>query len=255
MTIPELAAALTQTQVLEVEISFLSGWRMEEMAHYLATIQPAEIDAEEFLALARRERPMSLNDFPILDSLPPDATLEGFLFPGTYRISTEADAQTLIRQMLDRFDEQADPAMRQLFGVQQLSIYEAVILASIVEREAVDDTEKPLIAGVFLNRLQLGMLLQADPTVQYAIGSEGLWWKSPLAAEDLAVNSPYNTYLYPDLPPGPITNPGLLALQAVAAPQESGYIFFVADCTPGAGGRHLFSETYEEHLVNAGRCN
>ena len=146
--------------------------------------------------------------------------------------------------------------MRQSFGLQQLTVYEAVILASVVQREAVDEAEQPLIAGVFLNRLQLGMQLQADATVQYAIGNAtNGWWKSPLSADDLTADSPYNTYLSPALPPGPIANPGLSALQAVAEPLESDFIFFVADCTPGANGQHLFSVTYEEHLVNVGRCN
>jgi UPF0755 protein len=254
-TIPELAVALTQAQILEVEVNFLPGWRIEEMAHYLATIQPAEIDAQEFLTLARRNRLMSLDEYTFLSSLPPEATLEGFLFPGTYRIQTDTDAAGLIRLMLARFDEQVDPTLRQLFGVQQLSVYEAVSLASIVEREAVDDLEKPLIASVFLNRLQLGMHLQADPTVQYAIGAEGGWWKSPLSADDLTADSLYNTYLYPDLPPGPIANPDLSALQAVATPQESSFIFFVANCAIGSRSQHLFSETYEEHLANVARCN
>jgi UPF0755 protein len=99
------------------------------------------------------------------------------------------------------------------------------------------------------------MLLQADPTIQYAIGVEGNWWKSPLAAADLGIDSPYNTYLYADLPPGPIANPSLSALLAVANPQESDFLFFVADCAPGSRGQHLFSETYNEHLVNVGRCH
>lgn len=254
-TIPELAITLTRSQVLEVELNFLSGWRIEEMANYLATIQPADIDSDEFLALAQRRQGMALDEFSFLSTLPAEATLEGFLFPGTYRISTEMDAPSLIRFMLNRFGEQVDPSLRALFEVRDLTVFEAVILASIVEREAVDDAEKPLIAGVFLNRLQLGMHLQADPTVQYAIGNGSQWWKSPLSAVDLTADSFYNTYLYAGLPPGPIANPSLTAIQAVANPQESNFIFFVADCGPGSAGRHLFSETYEEHLVNVGRCH
>lgn len=255
LTIPELAVALTQAQILDVEVNFLSGWRIEEMAAYLETIKPAEIDARQFLALAQRRQSMPLNDFTFLDDLPPGATLEGFLFPGTYRIPTDTDAAALIRLMLTRFDKEIDPALRQQFPVQNLTLYEAVILASIVQREAVDELEQPLIASVFLNRLQLDMLLQADPTIQYAIGVEGNWWKSPLAAADLSVDSLYNTYLYPGLPPGPIASPGRSAIQAVATPQESDFLFFVADCTPASRGKHLFSETYDEHLVNVGRCN
>jgi UPF0755 protein len=99
------------------------------------------------------------------------------------------------------------------------------------------------------------MLLQADATVQYAVADGNRnWWKSPLSAVDLTADSPYNTYLYPALPPGPIANPGLSALEAVAEPAETTYLFFVADCVDEASGRHLFSETYEEHLVNVARC-
>ncbi len=255
MTIPELAVALTQTQILEVEVNFLPGWRNEEMAGYLATVQAAEIDAQEFLALAQRNRLIALDEFSFLNELPPGATLQGFLLPGTYRISTDADAADLIRAMLARFDEEVDPTIRQLFAVQSLTIFEAVTLASIVEREAVDESEQPLIASVFLNRLELDMLLQADPTIQYAIGVEGSWWKSPLSADDLSVDSPYNTYLYADLPPGPIANPSLSAIQAVASPQESDFLFFVANCAAGSRSRHLFSETYDEHLANVARCS
>ena len=111
------------------------------------------------------------------------------------------------------------------------------------------------MAAVFLNRLAAGMPLQADPTVQYALGFvEGTWWKSPLSAADLQVNSPYNTYLVPALPPGPISNPGLASLLAVANPADVDYLFFVLDCAAATPGAHAFSVTYDEHLANVGRC-
>ena len=157
--------------------------------------------------------------------------------------------------MLARFDAQVTPAMRQAYGTLGLSLRDAVILASIIEREAVLAEEKPLMAAVFLNRLAAGMPLQADPTVQYALGFvEGTWWKSPLSAADLQVNSPYNTYLAPALPPGPISNPGLASLLAVANPADVDYLFFVLDCAAATPGAHAFSVTYDEHLANVGRC-
>jgi UPF0755 protein len=133
-----------------------------------------------------------------------------------------------------------------------LTFDEAVILASIVQREAVVEDEQPMIASVFLNRLSIGMKLETDPTVQYALGYQedrGSWWKSPLGLDDLAFDNPYNTYLYQGLPPGPICNPGLPALRAVAFPAQSPYYFFRAKCD--GSGRHFFAVTFDEHLNNA----
>ncbi|MCZ7669453.1 MAG: endolytic transglycosylase MltG [Chloroflexi bacterium] len=115
----------------------------------------------------------------------------------------------------------------------------------------------PLIAGVFLNRLAQGMSLSADPTVQYAAGYDAAtdsWWKVPLYVSDLEFDSPYNTYLYPGLPPGPIAAPSLSALQAVANPAVTDFLFFVADCLSDVVGDHSFSVTFDEHLLKAQRC-
>jgi UPF0755 protein len=147
--------------------------------------------------------------------------------------------------------------MRQSYGAQGFGVREAVTLASIIQREAVVAEERPLMAGVFLNRLNQGILLQADPTVQYAVGYQAenaSWWKSPLSLADLQSSSPYNTYVHSGLPPGPISNPGLGALSAVAEPIETEYLFFVADCTAEVRGSHIFSQTFEEHLVYVERC-
>ena len=133
------------------------------------------------------------------------------------------------------------------FERQGLDIYEGITLASIVEREAVISDERDLIASVFINRLKIGMQLEADPTVQYALGKQidGSWWKAPLSFDDLDIDSPYNTYRYPGLPPGPIANPGLESIEAVAFPAQSAYLYFRAACD--GSGRHNFSTTFEEH--------
>jgi UPF0755 protein len=147
--------------------------------------------------------------------------------------------------------------MRQAYGFYGLNLREAVTLASIVEREAVVHEERPTIAGVFLNRLGQEMKLEADPTVQYALGYDAdssKWWKNPLTLDDLAFDSPYNTYVVTGLPPGPIANPSLASLQAVAEPAQTEFIFFVVDCTASTSGSHVFSATYEEHLANVQRC-
>lgn len=256
-TLPELTAILTQARDLDVTLNFLEGWRVEEMADYLRVTRPAQIDAAVFLQLVRRQVPFDVTSYPFLTSLPAEASLEGFLFPDTYTIPVEATAETLLRVMLENFDTQVTPEMRQGFGVQGLTLHEAVIVASIVEREAVVEAERPLIASVFLNRINIGMRLQADPTTQYAVGYQSAnnsWWKSPLSLNDLQVESPYNTYVVDGLPPTPISNPSLGSLQAVANPAVTDWFFFVASCTPAEAGQHRFSTTYEEHLSNVANC-
>ncbi len=145
-----------------------------------------------------------------------------------------------------------DSELINAFNRQGLSLFEAVTLASIIEREAIIAEESPLIASVFLNRLAIGMRLDADPTVQYALGynsSQGTWWTNPLSLADLQVDSPYNTYRVTELPPGPISNPGPEALRAVAFPAQTPYYYFRAACDKSQ--RHVFAETFEEHKGNA----
>lgn len=257
LTIPELALTLTDARAREVTLRFIEGWRLEEMADSLRQLRPARIDADVFLAIARRQEPFDLSRYDFLASLPPDASLEGFLFPDTYRVPLDADAAYLVDLMLTNFGDRITPEIRQAYGAQGLSLREAVTLASIVQREAVVAEERPLIAGVFYNRLRADMRLQADPTVQYALGYQlegDTWWKTPLYLGDLEINSPYNTYVHAGLPPGPIANPSLGALTAVATPVETDFLFFVADCTAVRPGSHAFSVTYEEHVAHVVRC-
>jgi UPF0755 protein len=256
-TIPQLVEALGAGGARSLELRFLPGWRSEEMANYLRVVSPAKIDPDAFLTIVRAPDSSITGDFSFLSAHPDGASLEGFLFPDAYPIGPDTDSETLVRLMLANFDRQVTPAARQAFGGQGLALREAVTLASIIEREAAIVEEKPLMAGVFLNRLRAGMPLQADPTVQYALGFQAgadTWWKSPLDAADLAVDSPYNTYLIDGLPPGPISNPGLTSLEAVAGAAETDFLFFVLDCAAVTPGQHVFSATYEEHLAHVERC-
>jgi UPF0755 protein len=255
LSVPEMAQQLTEAYAQEITLRFLEGWRAEEVAAYLATTTPAEIDADRFLAIVYRRVAFPLEPYAFLSALPPEASLEGYLFPDTYLVPVDARAEDLVDRMLANFALQVSAEIRARFTAQGLSLHEAVTLASIVERETPLREERPLVAGVFLNRLRLPMRLQADPTVQYALGyspGAGAWWKSPLSAADLQLESPYNTYLVEGLPPGPIANPGLASLQAVAEPEESDFLYFVADC--GRPGAHVFSVSYDEHLQNVERC-
>ena len=223
----------------------VGGWR-RSLHHCHPPVWPSH--AEEFLAITQSEGVSSL-DGRLPGGLP---SLEGYLLPGEYPVLRGARLDELLPQLLDHFFEAVSGDLSQAYSAVGLSLEQAVILASLVEREAVLDEEMPLIASVFLNRLATGMRMDSDPTVQYALGYEALsdsWWKVPLAGSDLAIDSPFNTHIYSGLPPAPICNPSLQALQAVAYPEVTGYYFFRAACD--GSGRHHFSATYEEHLNNA----
>ncbi len=189
-------------------------------------------------------------DFP--QNEPPGAGLEGYLFPDTYEFPAQNKPEDVVNLMLKDFGQRLTPDLRQAIAGQGLTIHQAVTLASIVEREAQVPAEQPIIASVFENRMKIGMPLQADPTVQFALSQDpksvaqfGLW-KGDLTYDDLAVDSPYNTYAHTGLPPGPIANPGLGALQAVAHPAQTNYLYFVAK----GDGSHAFAATYDEQLAN-----
>ncbi|MBU0493212.1 MAG: endolytic transglycosylase MltG [Chloroflexi bacterium] len=245
MTMIEILEALGHGTVPANIVTILEGWRLEEVAEYLGDKGLA--DAQEFLRLAQAGQ--FQRDF--LAGRPTGASVEGYLFPDTYQLATDMTATDIIDLMLDTFGRKISPELRDGAKNQGLSLHEVVTLASIVEREAVIKDEQPLIASVYLNRLTQKWPLQADPTVQYALGYQAqdqTWWKKRVYFVDLEVDSPYNTYMYKGLPLGPICSPGLEAIQAVINPQQSEYMFFVAK----GDGAHAFAKTAEEfeQLVN-----
>ncbi|HET9590557.1 MAG TPA: endolytic transglycosylase MltG [Anaerolineales bacterium] len=228
----------------DVTFVVLPGWRMEEIAESLPT-SGLPVTYDEFLAAA--QTPPEEFDF-----LADADTTEGFLYPDSYILPRETTADELVDELIRNFSLRLSPDIRNGFDRQGLTVYQAVTLASMVQREAVHEEEGALIASVYLNRLRIDMKLDADPTVQYAIGYNILqqtWWTNPLTLLDLQLNSPYNTYIYEGLPPAPIANPGLGALRAVAFPEETAFYFFRAKCD--GSGFHEFSETFDEHLQNA----
>ena len=253
MTIPEIAQALLQARAREVVVTIPEGLRAEEVAERLE--EAGVTDGDAFLALVRGGDPASLGlgPYAFLDDRPEGASLEGYLFPDTYRFPVNAQPTEVLRIFLDNFDRRVTPELRQEAAAKGLSLYTVLILASIVEREAVIPEERPLIASVYLNRLAKDMYLNADPTVQYAMGYQpdtGQWWKTPVTLEEYRnVISPYNTYLNRGLPPGPICSPGLASIEAVIRPAETDYLYFVAT----GDGRHVFARTLEEHQANVER--
>lgn len=252
MTIPEVARALQDAQRPEQLVTVREGIRLEETAAAVAA--QTTISAAEFLGLVQTEwRDQGLvADFPFLAEVPEGATLEGYLFPETYRLPENPVAIDLVARMLRTFDERVTPDMRLNAQERGVTLFGMVILASVVEREAVVPAERPLIAGVYYNRLDSGWVLAADPTIQYALGTPADWWPQ-LTLEDLERDVAYNTYRIAGLPPGPICSPGLKSIAAVAYPTDTDYYFFLADCNAGDGS-HLFSRTYEEHVEKYAAC-
>lgn len=234
-------------------VTIPEGLRLEEVAQKLE--DDNVVTAKDFLAAVKDPKQY---DYDFLEDLPKGASLEGYLFPATYDMPEDIDAEGVVNVMLQGFQDQLTDDMMAGFKKQKLSVHEAVTLASIVEREAVVPRERALIARVYLNRIDNDMLLQADPTTQYAVAEEdpaGVdefgWWKQELTVDDLALDSPYNTYVSAGLPPGPIAAPGTASLEAVANPDDSDVLFFVA-C--GDDGHHEFSATLAEHEANVARC-
>ncbi|MBC7235435.1 MAG: endolytic transglycosylase MltG [Chloroflexi bacterium] len=245
MTVQEIIRELQHGRLPTVTVTIPEGKRMEEVAELLE--QAGVTSAEEFLRVANQPR----TDMPFLTDRPAGSPLhlEGFLFPDTYEMPKDAPAERVIEIMLQNWDRRVSPELRAKAVETGKTLYEIITLASIVEREAVLPEERALIAGVFWNRLNRGMYLQADPTVSYVKGyDEGQqrWWPGMLLEEASTINSPYNTYLNPGLPPGPICSPGLAAIQATIEPAKTDYLFF----RTRGDGSHVFAVTYEEHLRN-----
>jgi UPF0755 protein len=250
MTIPEIAQALQQGQRPEQTVTIQEGLRLEQVAAVVA--DQTGIAQDEFLALVTTGWRTSGFAFSFLADLPADATLEGFLLPETYRLPEDATAIDLLTRMLETFEARVTPEMRASAANYGLNVYELVTLASIVEREAVLDEERPIIAGVYHNRLQSDWFLGACPTVQYAMGTPENWWPQ-FMLEATEIDSVYNTYHNLGLPPSPICSPGLASIQASAYPSETDYYFFLVDCTKNDGS-HLFAVTQEQHNNNYVMC-
>jgi UPF0755 protein len=209
----------------DVWVTTLEGWRDEEIAVKLT--KDLDIPESEFLKVAR----------------------EGYMFPDTYQIPREATVGAIVELFSDTFNRKITPVINSEVTNNGLSFEEIIILASIVEREGKNNTDRPVIAGILLNRLRDKQPLQADATLQYALGYqmfEKTWWKKNISEEDKALKSPYNTYIYSGLPPAPICNPGLESVTAVIHPKKTDYFYYLHD----PAGQIHYAVTLEEHNVN-----
>jgi UPF0755 protein len=229
-------------------VTVVEGWRLEEIADALD--EQGIISRDDFLEAAVAGN-FDL-DFDFLRRLGSATPLEGYLFPATYYYRRDDSAEDVIRQMLKAMDDNFTQDLRSQALDQGLTMHGVLTLASIIEREAKVSEERPIMAQVFLKRLRLGIPLEADPTVQYALAEDPDsvaqfgYWKQQLTTDDLELDSPYNTYRVAGLPPTPIAAPRLDSIMAVIQPADTNYLYFVAK----PDGSHAFAETLEEHQRN-----
>ncbi len=233
-------------------ITFREGLRNEEIG---ALLQKEGIASRADWDAALTAAP----EATFLSSRPDGTSLLGYLLPATYAFDEKSTATSMVQAMLDAFGKQVTAEIIAAGRNQGMTLHQVVTLASIVEREAANATERPLIAAVFINRLVQDIPLQADPTVQFAVSrvpgnvKKFGYWKPGLTQADLKLESPYNTYLNRGLPPGPIANPGIDAIKAVVNPAGVNYLYFVA--SPACDGTHLFAATLDQHNANAAKFN
>ena len=236
MTPFEIIDKIARGDVFVITVTFPEGHTIAEMAkiveaHGLGT-------AAAFAQAAK--------DASLIHDLDPAAKdLEGYLFPETYALPRRTDAAKLVRMMVTRFEKVFTPELRQAAADRNLTVRQAVTLASIVEKETAKAEERPLVAAVYTTRLRIGMPLQCDPTVIYGLVKAGRY-DGNIRKDDLSFDSPYNTYRHPGLPPGPIASPGRASLEAAVHPADADYLYFVSR----NDGSHAFARTLEEHNRN-----
>lgn len=225
MSAEEVATNLTKGS-LDAWVTLIEGTRKEEMAQVLS--RELGIPEVEFVKKAR----------------------EGYLFPDTYLIPRDATIDQILAILQANFDRKFSPELQKKALAKGLSKDEVVILASLVEREARTQKNRQMVASILMRRLSIGMALQIDATVQYAVGYDGpsaSWWKTNLTRQDLALPSPYNTYKYPGMPPGPIASPSLSSIMAVIESTPTPYLYYISDRT---GKTMHYASTLEEHNDN-----
>lgn len=236
MTPFEVIDKIARGDVYVVHVTFREGLTMAEMAKIFEAEGLGQ--AAAFMQAAK--------DPALVREIDPSAKdLEGYLFPETYALPRRSDAARLVRQMVGAFQHAFPQELRDAGAAANLTPRQLVTLASIVEKETAKPEERPIVAAVYRNRLRIGMPLQCDPTVIYALQRAGVFTGN-LRRDDLLFDSPYNTYRYPGLPPGPIASPGKASLEAAAHPADVDYVYFVSR----NDGSHEFARTLEEHNRN-----
>lgn len=243
MDIPQIVDIITEGKVVGAEITILipEGLTAKEIDKILADNNLVK-EGEFVEAIKSESVRKHYPAYEFLKDKPSDKNLEGYLFPDTYKFYKDSIPEDIVGKMLVNFDARLTPAMRQEIAKGNEGMHKTLILASIIQEEVRDPADMKIVAGIFTNRLNIGQALQADSTVNFITGKK----MSQALLSDLVIDSPYNTYKYPGLPPGPISNPGIDAIKAAISPEKTPYFYFLT--TPE--GKVIYSKTYEEHLRN-----
>lgn len=241
LSIKEIAQILSRGtgETKEVTLTFIEGWNNDDLASYL--VEKRIANSVDFLAVVQKKSDW-WDDYRILDSKPRNLDLEGYLFPDTYRVFRDASLSDIVRKMLDNLDSKLTEKMKKDITAQDYTIHEIITLASIIEKEVHGDADRKVVADIFYKRLEAGIALQSDATVNYATGKN----VTRASASDLEIDSLYNTYKYRDLPPGPISNPSLSSIMAAIYPTPNEYYYFLT--TPD--GKVIYNKTFEEHIAD-----
>jgi UPF0755 protein len=221
-------------------LTIIEGWH-RRWPQLQTVLEKHDFDYQEFLQLTAKKSDWQAN-YDFLTDAASNASLEGYLYPDTYFIDQNTSLENLIAKALNNFDKKLTTELRQEIANQNKTIFEVISLASIIEREVSKDEDKQMIADIFLKRLEIGMGLQSDATINF-ITNKGL---ARPTLEDLAVDSPYNTYKYRGLPPGPISNPSISSIEAVIYPTANDYYYFLTT----EEGQIIFAETHDQHVSN-----
>lgn len=240
MSIKEVTAKLTKPGGSETVITIIEGWNNKEIAGYLAGQQL--FSQEEFLNEVGQDLSDYVSRYDFLQDKPANVDLEGYLFPDTYRVFKNSLPKEIVKKMLNNFSQKLTEEMRQEIKRQNRSIFQVITLASIIEKEVRSPEDMKKVADIFYKRLDQGIALQSDATINYITGKGNV---QP-TLEDTRVNNPFNTYRNPGWPPGPISNPGLNAIKAAIYPEANLYYYFLTT----KEGEVIYSQTYDEHLRN-----
>ncbi len=250
MSVADIANVLTGSQLSsEGKIIIIEGWNSKEIADYIsdfhARYSTDNTNYEDIKKNFKKEFLAEVNnakeyDYGFFADKPKEATLEGYLYPDTYYIYRDTEPEEIIRKMLENFDQKVTKEIRDQIRQKEMTLHEVLILASIIQKEVKSPDEMRRVAGVYFNRLAANKALESDSTLTYITGRK----RARATGQDLKMDSPYNTYRYKGLPPGPIGNPCLEAIQAVLNPEEHDFMFFITD---NETGEAMFSKTGKEH--------